>query len=313
MTISLLFSAVVYRGVSLEIERGVRRQAVRMIPLNDLLPDDFHEQIISEAKQRIVFELLILNLIILLTSGAAGYFLAGKTLKPIAQMVEEQKHFVADASHEIRTPLTALKTEIEVAMRDKKLSLEEAKEILQSNLEEIDKLKMLSDYLLSANKYQNNADQISYEVVDLGGIVKETLVSLKSLFNDKKLEIVSDLGNVKIRANRASLIELTIILLDNAIKYSRNEGKITVKVWKQKFNAFMIIEDTGVGIKSKDLPYIFDRFFRAETSRSKDKLHGFGLGLSIAKNIAEVNRAKISVKSVFEKGSQFTIIFPLHS
>jgi two-component system, OmpR family, sensor histidine kinase CiaH len=313
MTISLLFSAVVYRGVSLEIERGVRRQAVRMMPLNDLLPDDFHEQIIGEAKQRIVFELFILNLMIFLTSGAAGFFLAGKTLKPIAQMLEEQKHFVADASHEIRTPLTALKTEIEVAMSDKKLNLDEAKEILLSNLEEIDKLKMLSDYLLSANKYQNNGDQISYEIVDLGNTVKGTLISLKSLFNEKKLNVISDVNSVKIRVNKASLVELLTILLDNAIKYSRNEGKITVKVWKQKTQAILTVEDTGVGIKSKDLPHIFDRFFRAETSRSKDRSQGFGLGLSIAKNIIELNRGKIEVTSEFGKGSKFKVIFPLHA
>jgi len=310
MAVSLLFSGVVYRIVSDEVERGVRRQAVRMMPLDDFLSSDFHDQIIVDAKNRIIFELVVINAVILITSGGLGFFLAGKTLEPISGMMEEQKHFVADASHEIRTPLTAIKTEIEVALRDKKLDLKVAKEILKSNLEEIDKLKMLSDYLLNMNKYQNLNNNLSFESFDVSEVVSGSVVSVKSLAMIKKIQIVSDISRATILGNKQSVFELSTILLDNAIKYSPENGKITVRVYAQKHHVIFSVEDNGVGIKSSELPHIFDRFFRADFSRSKDNVSGFGLGLSIAKNIVELNRGKIDVESVVGKGSKFTVVLP---
>jgi two-component system, OmpR family, sensor histidine kinase CiaH len=311
MTISVLFSSLVYRGVTVEIERGVHLQALRMVPLDDFLPPNFQDQIIDEARSRIIEELFVLNFAILITSGCAGYFLAGKTLKPISEMVEEQKQFIADASHEIRTPLTSIKTEIEVAMRDKKLDLTEAKEILQSNLEEIDKLKMLSDYLLNINKYQNLKDNLNFEVIDLGLEVSNSINSVKSLAKAKKIEIVSDLVEIKIRGNRQSIFELSTILLDNAIKYSSQSEKIQVRVYGDKHHAIFLVEDHGVGIKNSDISHVFDRFFRADSSRTKNQISGFGLGLSIAKSIVDLHRGRITVNSELGKGTKFIVTLPM--
>lgn len=176
MVISVFFSLLVYRGLVSELQRSLHVQALRYVPRIDrsgeVLGYDGSIQapytrrlpptgvllldpaVFEDAKRRVALQLFYINLGILGFSGMAGYFLAGRTLNPIEAMLDEQKRFIADASHELRTPLTAMKTEIEVALRDKGLDAEYARELLRSNLEEVDKLKMLSDDLLSLGSYQ---------------------------------------------------------------------------------------------------------------------------------------------------------------
>lgn len=313
MVISLLFSGVVYRGVTFEIERGVRRQAVRMMPFDEFFPNDIHEEIITEAKQRVALELVIINFCIFIVSGTAGYFLAGKTLKPIAEMVDEQKQFVADASHELRTPLTAIKTENEVALRDKKLDLKFARELIKSNLEEINNLKSLTDYFLTLSKYQDANTKLQNEVFDLSRALQEVINRLKPMARVKNIEFSTKLDSVKVRANKISIIELITILVDNAIKYSHENGEVKVEITHKNNTAILKVEDFGVGIKAEDIGLIFNRFYRADSSRTKNQAVGYGLGLSIAKSIADLNCGKIVVNSTFGKGSTFTFFLPSHA
>ncbi|MDP2874446.1 MAG: ATP-binding protein [bacterium] len=327
MTISVLFSVVVYRNLTVEIARGMRVQALRIlardesgsrqfifglpVPLQpNELPPNFHVEAFEEAKKRVALELMFINLGILLVSGASGYFLAGKTLKPISEMVEEQRRFVADASHELRTPLTVMKTETEVLLRDKNLDLSQAKEQLTSNLEEIDKLKSLTDYFLTLSRYQNTEAKLPLETIDLAEVVGEACERLSALAKEKKIAIVQNLQRVKVKANRVSLGELVSILLDNALKYSHENGQVKVSVEAKKNQAMIKIEDSGIGIKSSDLPFVFNRFYRADSSRTKENVKGYGLGLAIAKSIVDLHQGKMTVESVVDKGSTFTVLLP---
>jgi signal transduction histidine kinase len=170
MLISLAFSLVIYRGAESELQRSLRIQSVRFQREQGIfLPPGVYPQIntdlLDELDDRIKLTLLLVNLGILGFSGAAGYLLAGKTLQPIERMLTEQKRFVADASHELRTPLTAMRTEIEVAMRDKNLDLLDAKRLLKSNLEETNKMQRLSNYLLTLSKYQTASASLKKEVL----------------------------------------------------------------------------------------------------------------------------------------------------
>ena len=169
LVVSTLFSFGVYRMTTNELKQNLSIQAFRMLPrfkqdallnqypqLADLLLSRqrswFQERptigiliddsLYNEGKRRIAAQLIFVNTVILVTSAIISYFLSGRTLAPIASVMEEQKRFVADASHELRTPLTSLKTEIEVALRDKKMKLKEAKQLLESNLEEVDNSKV---------------------------------------------------------------------------------------------------------------------------------------------------------------------------
>lgn len=291
MVITGFFSVVIYRGATAELNRIQNIQRLRRPVGVVIQPIDV--DLIDETKTRIAVSLLILNGIILGISGIAGYFLAGKTLDPIAKMMDEQKEFVSNASHELRTPLTSLKTEIEVAIRDKKITLTEAKKLLQSNLDDVNRMTSLSNYLLELNKFQSGRDGIKFSKVDLAGIAKEAA---------GKKNVKLYLQKVTVNGNRDSLVELVMILIDNAFKYSPKNGEVSVRVRDSEIQ----VEDHGIGISETDLPHIFDRFYRSDKARAND---GYGLGLSIAYQIAQMHGAKISVESKIGKGTTFKVVF----
>jgi len=324
MLVSGFFSLIVYRGFTKELGRGFHMQAIRGTPERrlvvqerngffrilpfviypDEIPPEDVAEIINLAKRRFATQLAIINGAILFLAGTAGYFLAGKTLHPIELMVSEQKRFVADASHELRTPLTSIKTEVEVALRDKKLSLKDAKNLLKSSLAEVDKMKYFSDDLLSLSRYEANGRDLQMEKVD---IPQAKL---------KKIKINAELAEVIVIGNPQSLVELFSILINNAIKYSPRQTEIEVRVLRQKSRqgigkkALIEVVDHGTGISQKDIPHVFDRFYRADSSRSKAKVDGYGLGLSIAKSIVDVHKGEIKLKSEVGKGSTFKVILP---
>src|SRR3972149_4980329 len=276
MIINVFFSLIIYRGATSELRRIESIQHLRRpAPFKVVI----EPEIVEETKRRIAF--------------AGSYLLAGKTLEPIKKNMDDQKDFVSNASHELRTPLTSLKTEIEVALRDKRLSLADAKNIIKSNLEEVNKMQSLSNYLLNLNKYQGGNGNIIFTNVDLK---KVALVAIG------KNNIKTDLKKSFVNGNEKSLVELVKILIDNALKYSGEDSEIEVKV----SDGTLAVKDNGAGISKEDLPHIFDRFFRGDKSRSKD---GYGLGLSIAKQIADVHGAKLAVESRLKKGSTFKLLF----
>ena len=330
MAVSGFFSLIVYRGFTKELGRGFRYQAMHSLPERRVLiqnqggftrilpfwiyPEEIapeeYDEIIALAKHRFALQLFIINGGILVLAGTAGYFLAGRTLRPIEVMVDEQKRFVADASHELRTPLTSLKTEVEVALRDKKLKLANAKELLKSNLTEVDKMKYFTDNLLSLSRYEANGRDLPMEKVALAEAAKQAIARNMPQAKEKKISIKEDLSEVTVKGSPQSLVELISILINNAIKYSPQKKDVNVAVKKVKKHVVVEISDQGIGIADKDIPHIFDRFYRADTSRSKSKADGYGLGLSIAKSIVEMHKGEIKIKSEIGKGSTFLVLLP---
>ncbi|MCX6705637.1 MAG: ATP-binding protein [Candidatus Woesebacteria bacterium] len=304
MLISISFSVVIYQGSVMELNRIEQIQRFRRpsLTLPGIEPD-----IIEETRGRIIFALSLINLIILGVSGTAGYFLAGRTLKPISEMLENQKLFVSDASHELRTPLTSMKTEIEVALRSKDLDLKETKNLLFSNLEEVNKMQKLANYLLELNKYQSGNGKLSFGKVNLKSIAEKAIKEVQRPVEAKKIKIINKLQNAYVTGNEESLVQLAVILLDNAIKYSLPGKEIIVKTGKTATAGVMEFKDFGLGIRKEDLPHIFERFYRVDISRSKEKTDGYGLGLSIADGIAKLNNGSIKVESKEGKGSIFIV------
>jgi len=330
MLISFFFSLVIYFGINRELRRIEHTQDLRQQKTENFLPvfEEFRrnrersglpvptfeisaEELISipETRIRILSILGLINLTILGISGLAGYYLAGETLAPIAKMMEDQKEFVANASHELRTPLTSLKSEIEVALRDKKMSIKQARVLLKSNLEEVDKMQALSNYLLRLNKYQSMNASPPFTQVNLKSTVEEAVKKVQPQARVKHIRIVKRLEKVKVGGNEESLVELATILLDNAIKYSDSGKEVIIVTQRTSRGVNLKVQDFGLGIDKDELPHIFDRFYRADSSRAKGKVDGFGLGLSIAKSITDANKAKISVESTPGKGSTFTVRF----
>ncbi|OGD54412.1 hypothetical protein A3J78_00115 [Candidatus Beckwithbacteria bacterium RBG_13_35_6] len=323
MLISMIFSIIIYSIISREFERRFRQAQMRLraeqlgIPFPGLIPRELEEiepillEELNNAKKNLIFNLIIINGVILVLSAGASYFLAGKTLNPIEKALNEQKRFVADASHELRTPLTALKTSVEVALRDEKINLAEVKKVLYSNLQDIDGLESLTSNLLSLANLQDNANNLGFDKTNIAEVISKAVKKIKPLAKKKSITIKVDVKKQVIVANKESLEKLLLILLDNAIKYTPKKGKIWINAERSRTNLTLSIKDTGIGIDKKDIPNIFKRFYRTDQVRTKDTLGGFGLGLSVAKEIIKQHKGSVKVESILGKGTTFIVRLPV--
>jgi len=271
---------------------------------------DLRSQQLDDSNARLKHNLAYFNLFILMLSAFASYFLARWTLRPLKEAADEQNRFTADASHELKTPLAALRTEIEVTLRDKNFSASSAKKILTSNLEEIGKLETLSSALLKLAKLDETT-KVDFTTLNLDEVIVAAYEKVESLAKKKNIEFEAKLKNAKIFGDQTMLTELFVMLLDNAIKYSPKNSKIILKMSSENKHHLVKIKDFGIGIKSSDLPRIFDRFYRADQSRTKNQLasetDGYGLGLSIAKQIVDLHSGEITASSTAGNGSEFSI------
>lgn len=319
MSVSIFFSAFIYNVLSQEVERFARAQRVRIErELNEpilppLPPNGVPEpELVSAVEHRIFVVLLFLNGGIFIVSGALGYFLAGKTLRPIKAMVDEQNRFISDASHELRTPLTGLKSSMEVFLRDKNSSLDEAKELFKENVLEVNKLQYLSDSLLQLAQYQKPINLERYKKISILKVIENSITKIKPLAKEKEIIINNLVKEQNVYGNEFSLADLFTILLDNAIKYSNKNSKIELNSKKEGGYLVVWVKDFGIGIDKKDKPHIFDRFFRADTTRFKIDASGYGLGLSIAKEIVARHNGSIYLESKLGKGTTFYIKLPIN-
>jgi len=320
MLVSVSFSVGVYKILTHEFERFARIQRYRIEhgvnpPFDRPLvsPPSFNNpdpELVNETKTRIATNLVLVNVAILVVSGLSGYFLAGKTLKPIKDMVDEQNRFITDASHEFRTPLTALKSSMEVFLRDPKVNIFDAKTLIKDSIGDVDCLNMLSDSLLQLAQYQKPNGIIKFEVLSLAEIIKDAVNRVKPIAKQKKIITNNDAPDFKVEGNKYSLSDLFVILLENAIKYSKVNGVISIKAKVADKYIQVSVSDKGVGISEKDLPHVFDRFYRADASRAQFNNAGYGLGLSIAKSIVETHHGSIRAESILNKGTTIVINLP---
>ena len=314
MFISIIFSLVIYLGIDREMERFERSQNMRLRREQQMFPApfppelrDFDKQIVTEARTRLTLTLVLINIGIFAVAGLSGYFLAGRTLRPIKEMVDDQNRFITDASHELRTPLTSLKTSIEVNLRNKNITLDQAKKLIESNLEDVENLRILSDGLIHLAQYQEANGNMTFEDNSVKEIINMAISRVRGMATENKIKINAKIGKLEIKGDKKSLIDLLVIFLDNAIKYSRRNSSVKILANKIDGKTVISVSDEGIGIDSKDLPHIFDRFYRAEKSRSKVSVSGYGLGLSIAKKIAEAHSGLITVTSEKDKGTTLTV------
>jgi DNA-binding response OmpR family regulator len=260
---------------------------------------------LRELRQSFVVHILLIDAGVLLFGGALGFFLAGKTLKPIQNAMLNQKNFLADASHELRTPLAAIQTATEVSLRSKTRPAAEYKNTLSQINTEVQRLKTMVEDLLMISRFETGEVKIHRKPNDISHITTQAIEEMKPLMVNHKLSFKqSILNNIQEIVDADSYKQLVLILLDNAIKYTPSGGKIYISLTKSP--VMLTVSDSGIGIKKDKLPFIFDRFFQADPSRNSK---GAGLGLSIAKKIALLHNATISVKSQEGKGSTFSVVF----
>ena len=231
-------------------------------------------------------------------------------LSRLNRSFEELRRFTADASHELRTPLTAIRSVGETALQSDR-SAEGYREVIGSILEEVDRQRNLVENLLTLARADAKQINLRIESLDLCNEVKEVVELLRILAEEKKQEIITDIGSaVMVKADRNALRQALLNILDNAIKFTPDSGRIRITVRPgEKKVAVVEISDQGPGIKPEDQTKIFNRFYRIDKSRSLS-YGGTGLGLSIAKGAIEVMGGKIEVESEVGKGSCFKILLP---
>ena len=313
MAVSFFFSGVLYVAAGGAISHGLRRVTTD----NDQPPafgfdpafNQYRVQRIGVIKTGIEHDLVWFNLIVLVFGGGASYLLAKRTLHPIETALEAQSRFTSDASHELRTPLAVMRTELEVALLEKKLTTSQYHNILSSNLEEVKRLESLSESLLRLAHRTDEPEE--WEPVEIGQAITAAVNNLKKASKEAKvrLEVVPTDGVIDSQSQ--SLTELLTILLDNAVKYSPPHTTVELSARTDDDQLNLVVEDHGRGISATELPNIFERFWRADNARTGGETGGHGLGLAIAKQIVDLHHGHISVTSTLGQGTTFIITLPL--
>jgi heavy metal sensor kinase len=221
------------------------------------------------------------------------------------------KQFSADASHELRTPLTIMRGEIELGLRSTKTP-EEYHGVLESTLEEIMRMTVIVDNLLMLAKADQGTYTAEFSEVNLHELVDELYEDSEVLAERKHIHMRLKTNTpITIIGDRIRLRQLFLNLIDNAIKYTPEGGSVTLSVERDDDGVLFEVADTGIGIPRADQGKIFDRFYRVDKARSRE-MGGSGLGLSIAKWIAELHRGSISVASAPRRGTIFTVTLPIN-
>ena len=228
----------------------------------------------------------------------------------LRESFDQIKQFSVDASHELRTPLAILRGEIELALKNPKKN-EEYRDVLASNLEEILRLSSIVDTLLLLAKGDLGQQDLRFEHVNVRDLLQELYEDAEILALRKDIVVtMSKAEDVSIWGDRLRLRQLFLNLIDNAIKYTPEKGKVSLSLEREDGFAAVKVQDTGVGISSEHQALIFGRFFRVDRARSRE-MGGSGLGLSIAKWIVDVHHGKIDVASEPNEGSTFSVYLPL--
>lgn len=231
-------------------------------------------------------------------------------IQRLDEAFQYSRQFMADASHELRTPLTVLRGELESVIQEATLA-PEWRERLGSALEEVERLASIVEGLFAISRLDAGEAAAEWVKLDLARLTAATADQMSLLAEDKNIQITCVTAeSVWVEGDRARLKQVVVNLLDNAIKYTLQDGAIALTVSASNSRAVLEVEDNGIGIPAEALPRVFDRFFRVDKARSRE-LGGAGLGLSIVKSICTAHHGRVEASSLPGQGSRFRVELPL--
>ncbi|HMS36360.1 MAG TPA: HAMP domain-containing sensor histidine kinase, partial [Arachnia sp.] len=222
------------------------------------------------------------------------------------------RRFTADASHELKTPLAVLRADVERAMSPSTRPVERAV-ALEEALEQVTRMAELVNSLLTLARADEGRLDVVRDLIRLDDLAREVIETARLLGEEAGVQIESPgITDAEVRGDVMRLRQLFLNLVTNAIKYTPRGGTVTIALAVVDEMAQFSVKDTGIGIAAADLPYIFDRFWRADRSRSRaSERGGFGLGLAICQWIAHAHGGSLTVQSRLGRGSTFTALLPL--
>ena len=306
---------------------------------------------ITDVLHTFIYVIIFAMVGVIILAGIGGLFLAERALKPVQRITEtaqkiegsdlsqridvktddelgrlaatlndmigrleesfnRQRQFTADASHELRTPLAIMQAEATLAL-SKERTPDDYRKALETISQESDYMSSVIGKLLFLARSDAGKEQLSFEDVDIKELITGLSANIEALAQDKGIKFTVDAKEtLTVSGDKVKLRQLFINILENAVRYTPADGNIAVSLVQKDANAVVSIADTGIGIPPEHLPHIFERFYRVDKARARAD-GGVGLGLAIAKIIAESHKGTIAVASEVGKGTTFTISIPL--
>ena len=320
MTLSLIFTGIIYLLSTASLDRPLLPSEEENSSVSVEAPEfeehSFENTFRKRLERRdnttrmtIIYSLVGFNLGIFVIGIFVSRSLAKLTLAPIERAMMKQTQFIFDASHELKTPLTAILVRNEVALRKKSLPEEKAREVIEKNIEEILKMKELTASMLDVAR-ENGEPEKSTEI-NVPEFLADLQEKLAPVARERgvKIETEMNLGkNLRVSAAKNTLEQILTIFTDNAMKYS-GEKIIYLRAGRRGKNVAFSVKDNGVGVKKEDQKRIFERFYQVDVARTRteDKT-SHGLGLAIAKNLAERQGYKIALRSSEGRGAEFEVV-----
>lgn len=303
--ILFIFNFLVYGLFSNSIkpkDHEIIENSINKSSLNDL-----NDNNIEEIQENLINILLTSDFMIVFLTIILAYILSKKTLSPLEESYKKQTRFISDAAHELRTPLSVMKAGSEVILRNKRTE-QEYEKFIQESLEEVERLTSLSNDLLFLAKNNKTKDRLTSHI-SLDEICKKQTEIIKSYAEEKNIRInIEAENNINIKGNKDDLTRMIMNLLKNAVDYNKTDGNIFLSLKKVDDKAVLVIKDTGIGIKEEDINHVFERFYKADNSRTINS-SSTGLGLSIVKEIVDEHNGLITIESKEGEGTILRVIF----
>ena len=289
-------------------------EIVRDPTLDRLLTDAFHGM--GPVRSELALDQSQVELHAVATKNEAGQITGALVLfhdiTELKRIDQVRRDFVANVSHELRTPLSILRGYIETLLDSPQTSREELTRILRVMERHSNRLELLVEDLLTLARHESGNPDLQVGDVDLSSFFREMIHDWEKKLTSKQLKIVVDVPPElsMICVDRTRLQEALYNLLDNAVKYSHEDGEIRLSARQRDGEIELMVSDQGIGIAKEDLPRIFERFYRADKARSPDKVRGTGLGLAIVKHVAQLHGGRVEADSELGKGTTIRVILP---
>ncbi len=249
------------------------------------------------------------SLVALLLVAAGGSVLVGKSAAPVERTMEQMRRFMADAAHELRTPITVLRSRAEIALQQPRDAGSYVAALEGVESESI-RLGRIVDDLLTLARADAGERPIGHERFFLDEVALDAAAAAAAMAQSKSINIiVGDCDGCPLYGDSSLVRQLVMILLDNAIKFTPSGGEIRLRVFADDGRPTLVVEDTGIGIPTDQLPHVYERFYRGDPARERSE--GAGLGLSIARWIADAHEAEIEISSREGGGTRVEIRFPV--
>lgn len=283
--------------------------------LTDLEEADMYSVVFLDitSYQKTLFDLFITLLVVGAITLAAIYlvsiFFSNRTTKPLVQAWQKQKQFIADASHELKTPLSIINANYDVLLSNKSETIESQIKWIEYMRIGMDRMSKLINDLLLLAKFDDDKVPVVKIRFNFSKTVQSVILSMKAAYLNKEIRLSENIEEeVFLESDEEGIKQVITILMDNAIKYTNQNGEIKIRLVKENGKIVFLIKNTGKSVSDSEKQRIFDRFYRSDQARSHDN-GSYGLGLSIAKTILDGVGGEIQVQSIEEKWTVFILVF----